>query len=116
MVITGPKKETIVQPTEAQVLTLFDEVKNEKLTAYEDKATIKDLVAPFKSTGKIVKTESDAKLGTTTFTLNNGAKVTYKKTDFKDDEIVSVSYTHLDVYKRQFLMLSMVISTIINWD
>ena len=33
-------------------------------------------------------TETDAKLGTTTWTLNNGAKVTFKKTDFKDDEIV----------------------------
>jgi zinc protease len=41
------------------------------------------LVEPFKSNGKIVKTEADAKLGTTTFTLSNGAKVTYKKTDFR---------------------------------
>ncbi len=46
------------------------------------------MVEPFKSNGKIVKTEADAKLGTTTFTLSNGAKVTYKKTDFKEDEIV----------------------------
>ncbi len=110
VVITGPKKETIVQPTEAQVLALFDEVKNEKLAAYEDKATIKDLVAPFKSTGKIVKTESDAKLGTTTFTLNNGAKVTYKKTDFKDDEIVfsaaslggTTTVSNADIEKTQW--------------
>ena len=42
----------------------------------------------FKSNGKIVKPEADAKLGTTTFTLSNGAKVTLQKTDFKEDEIV----------------------------
>ena len=88
IVITGPKKDGLVQPTESQVLKVMDEVKLAKLTPYEEKANIANLLKPFKSTGKIVKTETDAKLGTTTLTLNNGVKVTYKKTDFKEDEIV----------------------------
>ena len=88
IVVTGPKKENAVLPTDAQLLATVDDVKNAQLKPYEDKAAIKTLVEPFKSNGKIVKTEADAKLGTTTFTLSNGAKVTYKKTDFKEDEIV----------------------------
>ncbi len=88
VVITGPKKDNIAQPTESQVLALFDQVKTADLKPYEEKTVLKNLVAPFKSTGKIVSTNSDAKLGTTTFTLSNGAKVTYKKTDFKADEVV----------------------------
>lgn len=88
VIITGPRKDNIVQPTEAQVLAVFDEVKNAQLTPYADKTTIKNLVDPINSKGKIVKSESDSKLGTTTFTLSNGAKVTYKKTNFKEDEIV----------------------------
>ena len=88
IVVTGPKKENAVLPTDAQLLAIVDDVKNAQLKPYEDKAAIKTLVEPFKSNGKIVKTEADAKLGTTTFTLSNGAKVTYKKTDFKEDEIV----------------------------
>ena len=60
-------------------MATVDDVKNAQLKPYEDKAAIKTLVEPFKSNGKIVKTEADAKLGTTTFTLSNGAKVTYKK-------------------------------------
>jgi len=88
IVVTGPKKEKAVLPTDAQLLAIVDDVKNAQLKPYEDKAAIKTLVEPFKSNGKIVKTEADAKLGTTTFTLSNGAKVTYKKTDFKEDEIV----------------------------
>ena len=75
-------------PTEAMVVNTFDAVKMADLKPYEEKATIKNLVKPFKSEGKIAKTETDAKLGTTTWTLSNGAKVTFKKTDFKDDEIV----------------------------
>ncbi|MBS1571133.1 MAG: insulinase family protein [Bacteroidetes bacterium] len=88
IVITGPKKETVKMPTEAQVLKIFDDVKLAQLKPYEEKAVIKQLVKPFKSDGKITNTETDAKLGTTTWTLSNGAKVTFKKTDFKDDEIV----------------------------
>lgn len=110
VVITGPKKYNITQPTEAQVLSVFNEVKNAQLKPYEEKATIKHLVAPFKSNGKIVKTETDAKLGTTTLTLSNGAKVTYKKTDFKEDEIVfgarslggSSLISDADIIKTQF--------------
>ncbi|WP_449401033.1 M16 family metallopeptidase [Chryseobacterium wanjuense] len=75
-------------PTEAMVLNTFEGVKMADLKPYQEKETIKNLVKPFKSEGKIVKTETDAKLGTTMWTLNNGAKVTFKKTDFKDDEIV----------------------------
>ncbi|MFP3597716.1 M16 family metallopeptidase [Chryseobacterium sp. SIMBA_029] len=88
IVLTGPKKDNITMPTEAMVLNTFESVKMADLKPYEEKATIKNLVKPFKSEGKIAKTESDAKLGTTTWTLSNGAKVTFKKTDFKDDEIV----------------------------
>lgn len=88
IVMTGPKKETVTMPTEAQVLKIFDDVKLAQLKPYEEKAVIKQLVKPFKSDGKITNTETDAKLGTTTWTLSNGAKVTFKKTDFKDDEIV----------------------------
>ncbi len=41
---------------------------------------------------KIIKEETDAKVGTTTWTLSNGAKVSYKKTDFKNDEILFSGY------------------------
>lgn len=88
IVITGPKKDNVTMPTEALVLKTFDDVKMADLKPYEEKAAIKNLVKPFKSEGKIAKTETDAKLGTTTWTLSNGAKVTFKQTDFKDDEIV----------------------------
>lgn len=88
IVMTGPKKDNITMPTEAMVINTFEAVKVADLKPYEEKAAIKNLVKPFKSEAKIAKTETDAKLGTTTWTLSNGAKVTFKKTDFKDDEIV----------------------------
>lgn len=66
-------------PSQAMVLDMFESVKMADLKPYEEKKeTIKNLVKPFKSEGKIAKTETDAKLGTTTWTLSNGAKVTFK--------------------------------------
>lgn len=88
IVITGPKKESLAYPKEADVLKVFEDLKVAKLEPYKEKATLQNLVKPFQSKGSIVKTETDDKLGTTTLTLSNGAKVTYKKTDFKDDQIV----------------------------
>lgn len=88
IVITGPKKESLDYPKEADVLKVFEDLKVAKLEPYKEKATLQNLVKPFQSKGSIVKTETDDKLGTTTLTLSNGAKVTYKKTDFKDDQIV----------------------------
>ena len=88
VVITGPEKVGLNYPKEAEVLKLLDEVSVAKLEPYKEKETVKSLVKPFKSNGTITKTETDSKLGTTTLTLSNGAKVTYKKTDYKDDEII----------------------------
>lgn len=88
VVMTGPQKDNIKMPTEAMVLNIFDTVKMADLKPYEEKTKIESLIKPFRSEGKIIKTETDTKLGITTWSLSNGAKVTFKKTDFKDDEIV----------------------------
>lgn len=88
VVITGPDKPTITQPKDSEVLAIFDQVKNSKLEKYDDKVAITELVKTPAKKGSITKTEKDAKLGTTTWTLSNGAKVTFKKTDFKNDEIL----------------------------
>ena len=88
VVITGPEKETIKQPTEAEVLATLNSVNVTTLEPYDDEIKITQLVENIAAQGKIVKTSSDKKLGTTTWVLSNGAKVTFKKTDFKNDEIL----------------------------
>ncbi|MDG4946288.1 insulinase family protein [Weeksellaceae bacterium KMM 9713] len=88
VVITGPEKETIKQPTEAEVLATLNSVDVASLEPYDDKIKITHLVENIPAKGKVVQTSSDEKLGTTTWVLSNGAKVTFKKTDFKNDEIL----------------------------
>ncbi|GHV43545.1 hypothetical protein FACS1894180_2950 [Bacteroidia bacterium] len=77
--MTAPEKENVKLPTESEISSLIANVQNEQLTAYEDKVAIEQLVANLPKAGKVAVTETDAKLGTTTWTLNNGAKVVFKK-------------------------------------
>ena len=87
VILTGPEKEGMVMPTEAQVLNAM-KVDVSSLKPYEESVIAESLLRNPVKKGKVVKTTKNDKLGTTTLTLSNGATVTYKKTDFKNDEIL----------------------------
>ncbi|MCL9808038.1 M16 family metallopeptidase [Flavobacterium luminosum] len=108
ILLTGPEKEGLKKPTEAEVLEAIKVDANIK--AYEDKVVAKGLLKTIPTPGKVAKKERNEKLGATTLILSNGAKVTFKKTDFKNDEIVfealsfggSNLYSDADFKKVQF--------------
>lgn len=87
IILTGPEKEGLKAPTEKEVLAALD-VSKVEITAYEDAVVAESLIRNEITSGKVVSTTKNDKLNTTTLTLSNGAKVTYKKTDFKNDEIL----------------------------
>lgn len=87
IILTGPEKEGLTAPTEKEVLAALDVSKIE-ITPYEDAEIAESLIRNEITPGKVVKTTKNEKLGTITLELSNGAKVTYKKTDFKNDEIL----------------------------
>ncbi|MFD0992129.1 M16 family metallopeptidase [Tenacibaculum geojense] len=89
VVITGPEKKV----TEKQVLTLLKEVKTKELKPYEDKVVSTSLIEKLPLKGKVIKIETNEKLATKTLHLSNGAKVTFKKTDFKNDEILFEAFS-----------------------
>ncbi|MFV0605111.1 MAG: M16 family metallopeptidase [Niabella sp.] len=57
------------------------------LKPYEEKVIATNLLSKEPVPGKVTKVTTDAKLATKTWTLSNGTTVTFKTTDFKDDEI-----------------------------
>jgi zinc protease len=109
VVITAPEKESLKKVTVAEVMQTL-KIDTNEMKAYEDKAVAKSLLRNDVKAGTIVKTETNAKIGTKTLFLSNGAKVTYKNTDFKDDEILmdamsfggSNLYSNEDMKKTQF--------------
>jgi zinc protease len=102
VVITSPEKEGLKKVTEKEVLAAL-EVNTQDLKAYEDKAVASSLLRKPIAEGSIVKKETNDKIGATTLTLSNGAKVTYKKTDFKNDEILleAVSFGGTNLYSNE---------------
>ncbi|NNK10908.1 MAG: insulinase family protein [Flavobacteriaceae bacterium] len=88
IVMTGPEKEGLDQVTEEEVSSLLETIKTSEIAAYQDEEVRSNLIENMPTPGTIVKTETDPNLEITTLTLNNGAKISYKKTDFKNDEVL----------------------------
>ena len=109
IILTGPEKEGLKKVTEQQVLDAL-KVNADELKPYEDAAVASSLIRNEVKPGTIVSRESNTKIGTKTLLLSNGVKVTYKNTDFKNDEVlfeaVSIGGTNLysneDMKKVQF--------------
>jgi len=79
-------------PTESMLLTAFDAAKKQQVEAYTEKAVAKDLMDAMPVAGKIISKTENADYNTKTLVLSNGIKVIYKKTDFKNDEILIRGY------------------------
>ncbi len=94
IIITGPEKEGLTQVTEEQVKTILKETSKKTLEPYEDTAVAESMITEMPEAGSISDYKTNDKLGTTTLTLSNGAKVTYKVTDFKNDEILFDAFSY----------------------
>ena len=109
VVITAPEKAGLKKVTEQEVLQALN-INTQELKPYEDKAVAASLLRSTLKEGAIIKKVINEKIGATTLTLSNGAKVTYKKTDFKNDEILlegisfggSNLYSNDEIKKVQF--------------
>lgn len=81
-----PEKEGMKYPTREDIVAVINNVKNENITAYEDKVSDEPLLAEKPQGGKVQKSEAGP-FGSTVLTLSNGVRVILKSTDFKADEI-----------------------------
>ena len=94
IIMTGPEKEGLEKVKESDVLELLNSVKTMDLKPYEDKAVASSIMTKMPAKGSIKEYKTDDNLGTTTLVLSNGATVTYKKTDFKNDEILFDAFSY----------------------
>jgi zinc protease len=109
VILTGPEKANLKKPTEEEVISAL-KVNLNDIKPYEDVAMATSLLRKEVIAGSIVKRESNEKIGTKTLYLSNGVKVTYKKTDFKNDEVLfeaislggSNLYSNEDMKKVEF--------------
>jgi zinc protease len=86
-IIKLPKKEGVVKPTEEQVMTIMN-MDESQIKPYEEVKAAETLIRNPLKKGSITNRSKNEKTDETTLTLSNGLKVTYKITDFKNDEIL----------------------------
>lgn len=82
-----PDSKEVTVPTVDQFKQAIAAAKAAKLEAYVDNVKSEPLVPQLPKKGKISK-ESQADFGYTCWTLSNGARVFFKKTDFDDSEVL----------------------------
>lgn len=88
LLVMAPEKEGIVVPTEEQLVQTISEVDGETIEAFVDEVKAEPLIPTLPTPGTITATKELPQWGATQWTLSNGVKVVFKKTDFKADEIV----------------------------
>jgi zinc protease len=93
VVFTRPTMADSLQISNKVILDIIEEVKKSKIEPYSDTIAHETLLSHRPKPGKIMTTTHNTILNTTTFVLDNGAKVTYKKTDFKNDQILFSAYS-----------------------
>ncbi|SCY06795.1 zinc protease [Nonlabens sp. Hel1_33_55] len=92
IVFTGPTTEN--KPTEDEILKVINDVASAEVAPYEDAVVRENLIEELPAPGSITETTTNDRLDTKTFTLSNGATVTIKPTDFKNDEILMSAYSY----------------------
>ena len=87
--MTGPEKDRLVLPTEAEVRDILDAVRNEDIEMYMEEVITEPLLSKLPESGSIVKVEQDSIIeGMEVWTLSNEIKVAVMDTPYKNDEII----------------------------
>ncbi|MGJ8691303.1 MAG: M16 family metallopeptidase [Thalassotalea sp.] len=85
--IYGPDSEKENLPTSEEVISIWHDIDQQKLSAYQDVKIAEQLMSPPTQIGAVVEKTYDDALDFHTWTLSNGVKVLLKQTDFKEDAI-----------------------------
>jgi zinc protease len=93
ILLNGPEKNRALLPTPVDLLGLFAEVQRSEIAPYAETVSTEALVAGDLPVAAITAERRDSTMGTTEWTLANGARVVLKPTDFKDDEVLFQAYS-----------------------
>lgn len=93
VLITAPEKDEVKIPTEQEVKEIFNSINKMPIEKYIDKIIDKPLFSKSLTNKKIIDEQSFEKYGIKKMKLENGIEIYYKKTDFKNDEILFSSFS-----------------------
>ena len=94
IIAQSPIKEGVTVPTQRDLLAVFERAEKLPLVAYVETLSDEALLEKIPAPGRVVSERSIASIGATEWKLSNGARVIFKPTDFKADEVLFAAYSH----------------------
>jgi len=88
IVLQAPDKAEVVLPSDEKIKNILTSAAKMDIKPYVDKVSDKPLLAKKPAPGKIVSEKHNDEFDYTELTLSNGAKAIYKKTEFKNDQVL----------------------------
>lgn len=92
IIVSGPS-EGVTHLTEEECLAIMEKVKKADIEPYKDAVSDADLINGELKGGKIVKTKQLPEFNAVEWTLDNGAKVVFRKADYEKDDVSLASYS-----------------------
>ena len=94
ILITSPEKAKPRLPTATSIRALLKEIETKTIPQLKEAQLSNQLITKLPKKGQIVNSTKDTLFDITTLELSNGAKVLYKKTNFKNDEIILQGFSY----------------------
>lgn len=91
--VQGPAGEEAGYLTEQEALGLIDKVEGSELEAYADAASGESLINNILPGGEVISTKALGDFDALEWTLDNGAKVIYKKADHEKDKVALQAFS-----------------------
>jgi zinc protease len=93
IIIQGLDADDVKHLSKEEALAVIDQVKNSKLTAYEEADLGKSLIHEELKGSKIISTTPLPKFGAVEWTLANNVKVVYRKADYEKDNVLLSAFS-----------------------
>lgn len=91
--VSAPLQDGLEVPSADEIEEIYNDLSGQEFEAYVDNTINKPLFDKDVTPGKVTNESENKTLGTIEWTLSNGAKVTIKKNDYKDQEILFRAYS-----------------------
>ena len=83
-----PEKESITPPTKDELAAAVNQVESQTIEPYQEEVSDEPLISGVPSPAEITSERAIPEVGVREFTLENGARVVIKPTDFKQDQVL----------------------------
>jgi zinc protease len=93
VIVQAPIKDGVKVPSESELLAVFDKASKAAVVAYSESVSGDALITTMRPAGRVTSGRSIPGTGVSEWKLSNGARVLFKPTDFKADQILFSAYS-----------------------